>query len=441
MDDPKKLLQEANGYLRNAQNNMFSGKNTEAVELLNKADDLGQKAKQLLPDDFQVNSLLQKVEKMRKDLERKGIQTRPGGNNELPFEVQAQLNRVRDHVVNKELEWAKRELDNYYSRFAGPMTDIPEIKEIKEHIEKLEAEAAIQSRQKAEEEKANAESNANAQELSREWEAKLRSIPYFDGAAHNVPALLEHKQSYSKALPVIEEYATIDFKGQQSITLESMARDIKSRIDTFKGNLTQTITAMATEIVGSIDDRIDFLNLDTAWKNDPDQKPYVVGKNEMEAFQLRIDELRPLYDDNRGAMESMNNAMSKLSDMNAKRKEELAKRVTMKPEVITGSDAHEPVDAAMSALSKAYPGFQPIKIAVTRQWENKRIEQWADNTRSQWIVKNISETTVQIAAELEGSVCKLFTMHVEKNKNSDGTFGAISSHIMFEDEAVSSNFM
>jgi HEPN domain-containing protein len=40
MEDFKKLVQEANGFLRTAQNNMFSGKNNEAVELMNKAEEL-----------------------------------------------------------------------------------------------------------------------------------------------------------------------------------------------------------------------------------------------------------------------------------------------------------------------------------------------------------------------------------------------------------------
>lgn len=151
MDDPKKLLQDANGYLRTAQNNMFSGKNAEAVELINKADEFGLLAKQQIPDDFQVTSLFQKIEKMRKDLERKGIATRPGGNTELPFEVQSQLRSIRDYVISKDFEGARRELNGYYSRFAGPMTNIPEIVEIKQELEKLEIEAKRQAEKHAEE--------------------------------------------------------------------------------------------------------------------------------------------------------------------------------------------------------------------------------------------------------------------------------------------------
>ena len=199
MDDPKKLIQDANGYLRTAQNGMFSGKNAEAVDLLNKAEELGLQAKQLIPGDFQVDSLFQKIEKMRKDLERKGIATRPGANKELPFEVQSQLSRIRDYVIRKELQMAKRELDSYYSRFAGPMTDIPEIKEIKEQLLKLEAEAIVFAQQNAEAEKAKADAARLNDELCLSWEMKFRALPYFDGTPRNAQGLLFEKENFRKA--------------------------------------------------------------------------------------------------------------------------------------------------------------------------------------------------------------------------------------------------
>ena len=433
MEDPKKKLQEANGLLRNAQNNMFSGKNTEAVELLNKAEDLGREAESQIPDDFQLRSLFQKIEKMRKDLERKGVATRAGGNSQLPFEVQAQLNRIRDHVIKKELKWARKEMDTFYAKYAGSYTHLPELEEYKQHILKLEAEEQQLASQKAGENQAQEQAKEQARELSKQWSEKLRAVPYFDGTSRSVDALLQEQNAYRQAQEVITAYKAVSFPAQPSITLESMARDIETRIREFPSKLAQTLQEMAQQITQSIEDRIDFLNQDTAWQNQPEGKPYVISTREMDQFTSQVEELRPLFADQPSGMESMTNALQQLTEMNMERKNERSKLTVMKPEAITGPQAEEAINTAMMALAQKYPDARVIKSAAIRPWEHKRTEEWADTTKTQWVVKNTNETTVQICAELTSDNCKLFTLHVEKDINTDGTYGKPRSHIMHEE--------
>ncbi|MDD3567944.1 MAG: hypothetical protein PHT92_06040 [Bacteroidales bacterium] len=439
MIDTKKTLQEANGYLRNAERSMFSGKNEKAVELLNKADEICAVAKQHTPDDFQVKSLMQKIEKLRKDLERKGVSTRPGGNNQLPFEAQAQLNRIRDHVVRKELEWAKRELDTYYSRFAGPLTDIPEIKELAEHIKLLEQEERANAQQKAE---ANREMEVRAQqneELCKLWVDRFKGIPYFDGTPQNIPGLLQHKESFGKAQDLLAEYSQVAFTSQVTITLESIVTDTKMRVQQFPSRFAETTKLLIDEVGKQINDRIEFLNRDVDWISDKNQKPYLIGKKEIDGFTQQIDELRPLFTDSSSSLESVLNALSKLMELNESRQLERSKLTTMKPEAIVDSEAAEPKAAALMALSTSTPNAKVLRVAVVKPWESKRVEEWADSTKTQWIVKNISETTVQVAAELPDGSCKLYTMHVEKEVAPNGSFGIPRSHIMFEELMAKEN--
>ncbi len=433
MEDYKKNIQEANGYLRKAQNCMFSGKNEEAVELLNKADEIGSLAKQLNPDDFQVKSLFQKIEKMRKDLERKGVATRKGGNDELPFEVLAQLNRIRDHIVKKELNYAKKELDVFYSKFAGPMCELPEISEFKTHIMKLEEEHL-----KAEEQ--NKEAAAKAEEAKKqdkmfcdEWEAKFKSIPYFDGTSRNAKSLLEEKESFQKASYVLNEFEKENFSGQLTISLESLINDVKIRAQQFPGRLKETLREMSGEITDKIEERIEFLNNDIDWKNDPDKKPYVISKRELDVFSESIEELRPLFNGNISDFDPTINAYQQLCEINQQRMQERSSKTSIKPEAVSAEEAEEPTKAALEALLKKYPDAKSLKTSMIKNWESKKIEEWADSTKTQWIVRNFNETTVQIAAELNDGTCKLFTLNVEKDKNSDGSFGQIRSHIMFEE--------
>ncbi len=434
MEDPRKKLQEANGLLRNAQNHMFSGKNQEAVELLNKAEEQGRLAEAQIPDDFQLRSLYQKIEKLRKDLERKGVATRKGGNTHLPFEVQAQLSRIRDHVVKKELDWAKKELDTFYAKNAGSYSHLPELDEYKQHIAKLEIEQKQAAAQKARENQARQQAEQHAQELSRIWEEKLRGVPYFDGTSRNVQALMLEQANCKRGEEVLAAFKEVTFPGQPSITVESLQRDVESRIIGYRSNLPHTISLLADQLTRDIEDRIEFLNQDTAWQTNPTQKPYIISDSEMNQFVGKAEELKPLFEQNPEGMEAVTHAINQLTEINQARKNERSKLTTMKPEAMTGAEAQEAIHAATKALALKYPRAKVNKSAAIRRWEEKQIEEWADSTPTQWIKKNTRETTVQISAEVEPDNLKLFTLHVENDINADGSHGQARSHIMHEEQ-------
>lgn len=439
MEDPKKIMQEASGYLRKAENNMFGGKNQEAVELLTTADELTEKAAQQVPDDFQVKSLRQKIEKLRKDLERRGIATRPGSGSGLPFEVEAQLGHIRESILSKDLNRAKRELHNYYARFAGPFTEISQIKEMHMQIQVLEKEAEAEETRKASEIKMQADLLSANEALCREWETEFRGIPYFGGTAHNLPGLLEEKQYFIKAKEVIERYSQVKFSAEKSITLENLARDVAQRINEFEANFEKTAAEMAGDILRDIEESIDFLNHDTAWIHQPELKPHFTSRRELETFSSRIDEIQPLFDENAVPFEKLKHAYSQLLSMNEERKAARSKRITMRPAVAAGPEAEAAIRVASETLLKIHSDAKVIKASVVKEWEQKRTENWLDNTRTQWVVRNYLETSVELAARINGNNYSLFCMHVEKDVNPDGTYGKISSHLMFEEMMAADN--
>ena len=439
MEDPKKLVQEASGYLRKAESSMFGGKSQDAVELLNKANEGATQAAQQTPDDFQVKSLLQKIEKLRKDLERKGISTRPDSGGGLPFEVEAQLGHIRESILSKDLERARRELDNYYSRFAGPYSDIPQIREMQDQLQILEKDAVEVRARKEAGQKANAASQEQHVALCMEWEAAFRKIPYFDGLAGNIPGLLGEKQAFDRAVSVMDEYNKVNFTAQLSITLESLANDLKQRMQQFESNLAAKAAALADEVNTSIQFHIDALNKDTAWISAPEQKPQFVGKGEMENLSQRIEEVSPLFDESEAPMLKLRHTYGLLSALNDDRKAARSKRITMRPSITDVAEGGGAIDAASTALLNSYPAATIITGAVVKPWESKHTEGWLDNTKTQWVVKNTLETTVELAARLNDIYFSLFAMHVEKVVNSDGTFGRVVSHILFEEHIAEEN--
>ena len=435
MADTKQQLQEAQGFLRTAERNMFSGKNQEAVDFLNKADALYIELQKVNPDDFQVKSLFSKIEKMRKDLEKKGVKTREGGNEELPFEVNAQLQRIKESVINKNLDYAKREMDNFYSRFAGPYTDLPVVKELNSLIVAMENEAQEKQKQQEAEKAVNARKQVEHEQLCEQWRQRFREVGYFDGTPHNVFDLSAHMSACRKAVELVNEYMRVDFSLEPDVTLQSMVEDVKRRVESFIPNYMNTTNEMAAQITERIGQHIQQLQNDKDWKNDETKMPGFTGQAEMTSILSSIEEMRDVCAENMQAFNDMMHAYNDLHQLNEERKEARASRTRMKPEMMDAAEGTPLKECAIEALKQKKTGVEILKTVVVKAWETKFEEGWEDNTKSKWLKRNYRESAVQIAGKLSTGDVRLFSMYVEQTLSPDNSWVNTRSHLMF-DEAI-----
>jgi hypothetical protein len=439
MEDMKQKIQEAGGFLRTAERNMFSGKNTEAVELLNKADAIAIQLSTTHPDDFQVKSLIQKAEKMRKDLEKKGVKTREGGKEELPFEVNAQLLRIKESVVNGNLAYAKTEMSNYFSRFAGTYTDIPEIKELSALIEKMEQDNKQKEFEQAEVKREKETLQLEHEKKCGEWKDRIKQVPYFDGTSHNVPDLLSHIESCKKAVAVVNEYMRVEFQLEPDFTLQSMIEDLKRRVETFIPNYQNTIKEMSEEIIHRIQGHMSQLQNDKDWEKDESKKPLFLGQNQLSSILDSIEEMREACVESMDVFNHMMSTYEQLHKLNEDRKKVKVERTKMKAPAMQGNEANSLIDCAQNELRRKYPMVEVIKALVSKAWENKFEEGWEDNTKSKWIKRHFREATVQIAAKTNSDEYKLFAMYIEETKTAENTFENMKSHVMFEEAILKEN--
>jgi len=433
MDNFKQNLQEASGFLRTAERNMFSGKNQEAVELLNKAEALYLELLKANSADLQVKSLFSKMEKLRKDLEKKGVKTFEGGKAELPFEVNAHLQRIKEGILSNNLDYAKREMDSFYSRFAGPYTDLPEVKEMKSLIESKEKAEQDKQWEKDMDKAANIEKVAEHEHQCEEWRLKFQDVGYFDGKAHNTFELSAHFAACRKAIAIVNEYMTVEFSMESDITLLDMVADTKRRVEAFIPNYMQTTNEMSSDIKERINQHIIQLQNDTAWTNDDSKMPLFTGQADMTALLNSIEEMREVCAENKDAFKDMMMIYSTLQELNVERKEIRSTRIRMKPEVMSLEEGKPLQDCAIEALKKNNPGIVVLKSAVVKNWDPKFEEGWEDNTQSKWVKRNFRQSTVQIAAEVTKGDLRLFNMYIEETLNPENKYVNTRSHIVFDE--------
>jgi len=152
-------------------------------------------------------------------------------------------------------------------------------------------------------------------ELCAIWEAKLKAVPLFDGNHHNAKGLLQQKQYFLQAKELMTEFEKIDFPVRICYSLESIARDLQMGIFTFPYNLNKTAKFLAKELTRNVEERIYFSNRDADQINDPNQKPYIIDKNELLEFIHQADELKPLFAEDPSQLESLANTINRLKEL------------------------------------------------------------------------------------------------------------------------------
>jgi hypothetical protein len=444
MIDSKKTIQEANGYFRNAEKNMFSGKNSEALEMLKKCEELTKEAASSSLTDPGIKTLFSKIEKMKKDLERKGIKISADDQNELPFEVQSHLSRIRALLISAAeqsylLDQARKELDSYYRKFAGPMTNIPEINEINEHLERMEKERAAKNvAEKAEKDKKELIEKEN-DILCLRWYERLKSIPYFDGMPQNVNDLLLHMEYFLQADTLLNEYSTVQFMAQKSLMLENAESDLKDRVKEFPQKYNNTSNTLADFIVKKIEQIKNSLENYTEWEKDLSKMPNIIDQKNLSELQKNIEEIRPLFTDNSSGMEFVVESFKGLMELNNFHKKEKRHRIKLKPDALFGEDLSPVKEKSRQIVQSKYPESRILEIRVIKQWESKHMEDWEDTTKTKWVVRNILETVSQVAAIMENDQCLLFTLHIEKEVLNNGAYSGLTGHIMYSDEMAPEN--
>lgn len=329
MGDLKKMLLEANSFIRSAETSIQSGKYKEAIETLKKAEDLGKEISQSISTDPGVKALFQKIEKLKKDLEKAGIKQTDGSNVNIPFEVQTHINRIKNLLVSVPnqpylLDQVKSELNSYLIKYPGYMSQIPEIKEIQSQIDEFERNIKFVEL----DEKTKKEVKIKEEEqFCNTWYKKLKSIPYFDGESTHISTLLEQKNSYYKAFELIKEFESQNFKGIKTKELENIENDIKMRISNFQEKYNNSVNLIVKEVKQKILDKLNLLKDDTTWQNDPKAQPYYLEKNNINELRNKLEELKPLFEDMTLPNE-LNSLFMQLMDLNEIRKSRIVLKET-----------------------------------------------------------------------------------------------------------------
>ncbi len=465
MSDIKDILKSISGELRKAQNNMFSGKFAEAAEITSTLDMLLEDAVAADPGHVQVKTFTNQIAKLKRDLEQR-MGKAPGGTAKptttsapqpppprpattapqqspaaattstktapvLPAGVNKRIRDMNELIRRGKLRDAAALLEEIDRQYAGQFdTENPDYLDVKQRLETALKEMEDKAKQVEADKNRAEQERAAREELSKEWETRLKELPSFNVRTANIQNLLEQQQAFEVASKVYSEYKTVDFPYSKTYGLQQIEKTISTNIDQFPSLLEQTRKKAFDEAIAHIDSR--YTGLDRIVEG----KPAIMNDGSIKQTETFLEKYWPLFPEGTPEHTQINERFEELIRKNLGNREERAKQVTMRDDIYQGGDAAD-IKKRMEEFILTADGSAQIVRSVVYSPEWKELSQWEDYAGNKRFVTR-GEIYGQVIATIN-DVPKLYTVYITKEKKSDGSWSLLTGNVMYIEDIAQEN--
>jgi hypothetical protein len=496
--DAKTIAKNAGNELRISQRKMFSKKYQDAKAHLDKAKELFEQLKKADPDSIQVKILTSKIAKQEKDLNKRmgvtdgitkstfklppkpNVKEMPGKKvaagsqkaatgKKLPGGVKNRLKKVDrilqrgDKVLTKKtvasndskveelqhvIKKANTMIDEINKRYAA---DIPQGNaEMKQRLDKIAEFKAKVSEFKGGVEKGKADAankKAEQEKQSNEWHAKLN--PYVNNKKGNTKYLIasgtadetelsKRKKVYDELVVFFAEYQKTEFPAGKSEKLKGVETDVLYAIKTFDAGYKQSLGNYLNQAERKLTEADSWVN-NKLKQNDGKTHIYPLGKDRIPDINKLIAKAASSVGKDNPKVIALHKKVAELEKKNAKLKAIKVERTVMTPDKFKGKELSTVKSQALTILQKKHSGTKSLRTTViSPAWKEEKVVEYTDTTKTKARYRITQSVTTQIAGKKDGKVC-LYTIHVARNKNSDGSWGPLYGNVMFIDDMLEKN--
>ena len=488
--DVKELEKKVNGDLRKAQNNMFSGKNEEAWNMIEEIWTDIEKIRSIDPSYPSISRLERTHSKLKGDLERKlgrgqatvsapvkspppptrrppTLQTSspstPAVNkvdpNKLPAGVTKRLNDLEkllqraEEYLNSAESLSKLENVGYdlksatsiyeeIGRMYGDYANHTEVQAVSERITQLTAKLNTLNEKAEAEKEAAAKIKEQVEAESNEWVQKIR--PYLSGSGdfekrlelsriRGKDNLIHQAQLLEEAKALLKEYNSHNWSNGKTWDLEQAEKNLIQVINDGEETYNGSIDSVISEAASLINDKIAWFDTDSGWRTDETKKPkwlYTADKKAIDERMAAVEELVPdvITDTNSGFLE-LKNQLAKLTEMNRERLDIIPKRTHMLTEQYVGDDNEVIKSAAAELVKQKEHTASVLKVHLIKEdWSVEDVIEHTDSTKTAIQHRVTYHLPAQVAAQV-GDQTLLYTAHIAKNRRPDGSFGGLYGNL------------
>ncbi|MFH1707103.1 MAG: hypothetical protein ABIF71_04205 [Planctomycetota bacterium] len=337
---------------------------------------------------------------------------------------------------------AQEVLAEIEKKFAGQYSpDHPDIAAIRKRIADLEAKIAGAGEQK----KATDAAAADKKQADAPWIECLK--PYVTGigqpehdknkyliasATQDATEMAGRLRIYIDARAVLQEY-------KKSAGAQPVGAELQEMVDTLAkmvGDFEKSCVQYADRDLAGADTKLKYFE-DFVKEQETKmaaKESFLFGnKDELTQIQVIINRGAGLVKPDDSRLAGLRKRVEAAKATDSKLREAKVADTRMKPDQYAGGDLAELKKTAESVVKKAHTNATILKVTIViKDWAEESVIEYTDTTQTALRHRVTRSLTAQVAAKEAGKTM-LYTLDINKDKRTDGSFGELKGHIMFQD--------
>ena len=476
---------DVNKQMRSAQKLYFKGKAQEADDALKKAEEMASEitAGSDEAEKTKIKRLDGRLKKLRKDIDRKlgkskgraapakvAPATKPAGtakgSGELPSHVTSDLKVVKRHLEGArqtldagDARNARRSLSNAQDklqqtakrkkRYITP--EHTEYKALQAQIEEVEAAVTALEEQQAGQKAAADRAAAEARAESDQWIAKLEPYvtglgqPGYDPERYFVAGYTADQQEmarrtiiFGKVAADMEAYRAAGPGDSATDELKDLIRDLEYNLKAFEESTTSMAELKITDAERQVDYIITRLNKE-AEKIGSKDMPFSMNRKTFESARRDLDDAASLLGEEEPRVKTLEAKYREALTLDAKIARARVAQTRMLPDKFGGPEMNALKGKAEAVLGAAKSGIRILRTTViSPDWKEESVIEWTDTTHTARRHRVTRSVSAQVAGKWSDETI-LYTLHLAKDRRTDGSWSPLRGHIMFEDPILEEN--
>ncbi|HNT56749.1 MAG TPA: hypothetical protein PKL99_02610 [Syntrophales bacterium] len=475
---------KAGTLIRDAEKLYFNGNAAEADGVLRQAEDLIAQA--LTGGDpaemIKARSLDGKAKRLRTNIDRKlgaGVgpapvpaspsRTAAGGSptaSAVPSQVQYRLKNINKNVeqgkewlekgrvsmARQSLEKARDQMREIEEKYGGKYPADHE--DVVFATENLRAFQDSLTEAEARESAGKAEEAMRAEEAVKHsalWVERLKPYergvgrPDHDPAKYFIGSFTEDEEElvrrtalYTEARAQMEAYRAEGPGEEASDELKEIVRQLDYQVASFA----KSVQDGGEMYLRDARTQIEYLHKrseEEAAKIGTGTLPLPMNKEAVARSRQLLDRASGILGSDDERIVTAEGQYGRIIELDGKIREARLSETRMTPDRFTGKGADEIKNKAKEILGVKIPGVRALRTTiVSPDWNEERVIEWTDTTRSALRYRVTAYVTAQVAGK-RGDEAKIYTIHVARDRRSGGDWGPLYGHIMFEDLILEEN--
>ena len=327
----------------------------------------------------------------------------------------------------------------------------PEYKALLARMEELDAAVSTAEKGQAEQKAAAGKAADDAKAESDKWVANLKPYitgtgePGYDPERYFVGSYTADQQEmakraviFGKVAAAMEAYRAAGLGDNATEELRLIIRDIEYGLKTFEESSKSMAELKVKEAGRQIDYIITWLNKE-AEKIGSKEMPLTMNKMTFESARRELDGATSLLGEEEARVKALEAKYREALVLDAKLAKVRVGQTRMIPDKFGGPELVALKKKAEEVLEGAKSGVKILRTTViSSDWKEESVIEWTDTTRST-LRHRVTRSVSAQAAGKSGGETTLYTLHIAKDRRTDGSWGALRGHIMFEDPILEEN--